>query len=259
MARRYCAYGVVLCLSVTGLHVIADDRITNLESTADQWIDLEINASKERSAWKSERVLLESTIRSLEMEQAFLNEEVASNQLAADLYTKNFENVATAISDKKSALDTLKERLQAYEARLKLLLPRLPEPLSRDIRPLVGKLGEKIDDHPVSVASRVQNVVTILTTIDQFNNSLTVTHQIRKTPDGGEFDTQVIYWGLAFGFAVDALGERSWRLSASDNGWRWEEDNEIATELVALIDIYERNREPELLTLPVSLAKGGAQ
>jgi len=256
---RLCVLVAILCCMVFGSLLEANEKISNLESRADQWIDLQIKASRERSEWNSERVLLESSIHSLEAEKELLHEEVAANKLAVDLYSKNRDKLKEALTEKEEALATLKNRLEEFETRLVALLPSFPEPLSKDIRPLIGKLGSEIDGRAVSIATRTQSLVTILSSIDQFNNSLTVTHQIRKGADGGEFDTRVMYWGLAFGYAVDSSGERAWRLSPSVDGWDWAENPEIAPDLIDLLEIYERNQEPKLVTLPVSLAKGGAQ
>ncbi len=226
------------------------DVFDEIGEDTDRWIELQSKVAKENALWKSEKEVLANSIRVLESEKEALEKSLESNKLASSLYSNNETLVSGRIESQLEALDVVEKELIFYEENVKALVAKLPAPIKKDVEPLVLKLAAEVDDQPASVASRMQSLISILTMIDHFNNSLTLTHEIRRNEEGGSFDTRVLYWGLSMGFAADATASRAWLLSPGDDGWVWSDAHDKADAVMSLIDIYENDRKPGLVTLP---------
>ncbi len=245
----------VFCISFAQglLAQSSDDVFEKVGDDTDRWIELQMNLSKETSLWHSEKTILENSIRVLDNEKEALEKSLESNRLASGLYLKNEETLAAQIETQNDALDFVRQELDTYRMQALAVAKRLPGPIKKDIDALIPKLAVEFDDQPVSIANRMQSLISILTMIDHFGNSLTLTHEIRRDGAGGSYDTRVLYWGLAMGYAVNTTASRAWLLSPEDEQWVWNEISGKAETVRALIDVYENNRTPSLITLPATL------
>ena len=232
----------------------ADDRLSQVEKTMDRWVELEQRVAVEENAWGSERELLVNTAAALTKEQASLSRNLASFELASRLYENNLKGVTAEIDRIKVANDKFSVDLGLLEKQVRDLGPSLPEPLMKHVNPLLANTGKGEGDEERSMAERSQNLMAILSAISQFANSLTLTHSLRTSDsDGSRFDVEVLYWGLAIGFATDAAGSRGWILRPGESGWTWEEFPDGGPDIKTLIGVYKKQREPVLVTLPASI------
>ncbi len=185
-------------------------------------------------------------------EKGIVEKTLESNRLASEQYINNEASLKGRIDAQKKALEVISNVLEAHQEKVDSIIVRLPEPLRSEIEALALKLKPN-EEEASTVAGRMQSLISILTMIDQFNNSLTLTHQIRKDPNGLEIDTRVLYWGLSVGYAVDAKGELAWRLIPNGDGWAWEDASSEAASIQAMLDIYENDRRPSLVPLRATL------
>lgn len=226
-------------------------RISAIESDTDRWIELQSQIAKSKNDWKNERLLLGSSIEILEAEQATLIESIASNEQASGVYVANRDRIKRRVVEQRDSLAGLKEPLRALESELKVLLPRLPSPLRQEVQSHLAK----VDAESASVASRAQSLVSSLTAIDRFSNSLTIKRVVRPGPDGGEVSVRVLYWGLAVAYGVDVANGRAWMIRPGGSGWEWQPRDEIFAEVLELVESYEnRSDDPRLIALPASLS-----
>ncbi len=240
------------------LQVLADfssDELTRLENTTDRWIELKRRSVEARAQWESEREVLVRTKRLLEAEQGSLVEQIDSHKVARDLFENNIERVAGDLQRFTDAHQVIESRFAEFDLRTRLLLDRLPDPLKTTIRPMLNRSVQNEDSEVDELANHVQNLIALLSMIDHFANTLTLTHTLRRSTEGQEFDVTVLYWGLAFAFAADARGERGWFVSPGEDGWVWEDRRDKAAAFKDLIDVFEKRRQPDLVTLPVRMQK----
>jgi hypothetical protein len=241
-----------------------DDDAAQLKNQADRWFDLEKRAADERNEWRTQKEVLTASIDVLKKEQASLQSKVEANELSAGLFAKRIETARTELAAHEAAHETLAAGCTTMERRLRALFPRLPEPLQQKIQPMLNKLERP--PAPLNISERTQALVAALTAVDLFNNSLTLTHHLRKNAAGDALDVKVLYWGLAMGYGVDADGTHAWLLTPGDQGWQWQEAPEHSPAIRTLVGIYEKRDNPVLVTLPVgtegtstSSGQGGAQ
>ena len=81
--------------------------VSQVEQDTDRWIELQSQIAQVRADWKSERTLLQSTIKLLETEKSTLQANLEANQKASDVYVGNRDRMKESITSKKAALDAL--------------------------------------------------------------------------------------------------------------------------------------------------------
>jgi len=254
--RRFFSALAAVAFSVASLPLAGQtnaDLIDEIESDTDRWIELQSALSKESARWESEKELLENSIRVLNTEKEVIEGSLESNRLASELYLKNQSSLVEEIGQRKAALGVASEVLSDYREKVESIIARLPEPIREEVAALAVKLDSEVEDSEGTVAGRMQSLISILAMVDQFNNSLTLTHQIREGANGRSFDTRVLYWGLSMGFAVDRSGELAWRLIPGEGGWTWEDASGEAASIKTLLDIYENDQRPSLVSLRAKL------
>lgn len=232
------------------------EDLDGLKSQADRWIELELRTAAEKNQWRSAKEVLEDSRTVLQKEKAALEAKLEANELATRLFRTRYETAEAELAEHEAAQTLLRSRGDAVEARLRNVLPRLPEPLRDMIDPQLSKLENRDGENAISVSQATQTLVSVLSTIDRFNNTLTLTHQLRANAAGETVDVRVLYWGLAVAYAVDARGENAWMLVPGADGWDWHDQNANAAEITALMAIYEKQQNPRLVVLPASLTGG---
>ena len=248
-----------LCALVT-IPVRAADlsEADQMKRDADRWIELEQRAADERNDWRTQREVLAASVEALKTGQTNLRAKVESNNLAADLFRSRVEKLRTELTAHESGHAALNTGCEALEQRLQALWARLPEPLQETIKPQLDKLEAPPGATPLPASERAQLLISALTAVDQFNNSLTVTHQLRPDGAGETLDVKVLYWGLAMGFGIDATGQHAWVLTPGAAGWTWTDATGQVDEIRTLVEIQEKQQNPELVMLQVG-SEGGAQ
>lgn len=220
--------------------------LPGLVEAADQWLDLEVRAARDLEAWKAEQQILENTRMFLRQEGDNLRRRIDNLESAARVYQGRQEQVAVKVREQEAALALAEERLAALEEQYRAFTLRLPPPLQEQVRDLTRNLGASAQ----GLGTRVQNLVSLVMQIDQFNNGLTLSHQIRDIPGVGPLDVKVLYWGLAIGYGVDAEGERAWVVRPSAQGWVWEDRPDRAEAIRTLFAVYEKKAPPALVAAP---------
>ncbi|MDQ8184794.1 DUF3450 family protein [Pelagicoccus sp. SDUM812002] len=249
-ARTRVLYIVAILFVWEGFGQTDASRISAIESDTDRWIELQSQIAKSKNDWQSERKLLEGSIQILEAEQLTLTRGIESNEEASKIYTANRDRMQGLVDENREGLEGLVEPLRTLETKLKLLLPRLPEPLRKEVRTHLAK----VDAANAPVTSRTQSLVASFTAIDRFSNSLTSRRVARPGPEGGEVSVRVLYWGLAIAYGLDEANGRAWIIQPSASGWEWQQRDGIFAEVLDLIESYETESEdPHLIEVPASL------
>ena len=230
----------------------ANETIDKIEADTDRWIEIQSQLAKEKSLWKTDKELLQGSIEVLTTRNDALQQNLESNQTASGLFTSNYEKLSNAIAENEAGIEFLETKLPALEAKLQAIALRLPSPLRTEVEGQLQKLSNEDSVLTATASTRVQSLVAVLTAIDQFNNSLTLSHEIRPSGDGGEIDVTILYWGLSAGYAAAGNGEKAWTLSPGPDSWVWTE-SELGIEINMLIERYESRENPVLVSLPTSI------
>jgi hypothetical protein len=254
VVSRLVSSSVLLALLVPT--TFASTMAEDLKAQADRWIELERRTADEAARWRTDKEVLETSIQVLTREQTGLRTRLDANAVAAELFQSRLAQTESGLREQTDANAALEARCREIEARLLALAPSLPPPLAVKIDTMMKKLSRPAEERAAGAAERAQMVVSILSAIDLFNNTLTLTHELRPAGDGTTIDVKVLYWGLAMGYAVDAPGSQAWLLAPGPQGWTWTPREADAPEIARLFDIYEKRVRPDLVELPVRVAGG---
>lgn len=230
-----------------------------LKDATDKWIRTRNRISEEQSDWISDKKLIEGSIDTLTSTRDILKDNVKI------LETQN-TNLQLEIEKAKAKIETFEqrnlkalERIVLFENRIRSLNRSLPDPLKEKIAPLIRKIPELDSSAAPPVSHRLQNVITIATIIDEFNNDLSHSNIIKTLDDGEVIQVRVLYWGLAGAYATNADGSKAWVITPTAEGWGWRADIENAENIKKLFDVYDKATEPVLVTIPFNFQMQGGE
>jgi len=226
-------------------------NLETLKSETDRWLQIEREIASDRLDWRAEREVLESSHELLILEKNRSLRELEMLESANAVYMRNRDNLENKLQREREARTQLADKIDQIEKRLSHFVLRLPRSFQTANQSLSSLLET---NEEIGIPARVQNIVSLMSRIDQFNNRLTLTREIRQKPDGREVSVKVLYWGLARGFAVNIPGDEAWILKPlPEGGWVWEQNNNLADKIIKLQAIHENDQTPELMELPVAL------
>ena len=207
---------------------------------------------QERSEWEQAREVLESRIELAGKEIAELERKLAEVRSAAS----ETRGKQAEIRSETARFDDLNARLgqevERLEADIRSLQPGLP-PFVRDrIDPLFRRIPEPGKPAKASVAERFQNVLGILNGIHKANAEITVATEVRALSDGKPSEVRTVYVGLGQAYYLSARGEAGVGRPGRE-GWVWEPANELAGNILQVLDILQAKGKPAFIPLPVQI------
>jgi len=227
--------------------------VNEVEASTDRWIGLESQIASAKTDWLAEKTLLENTVELLKAEEAALAAQLEANKKASGIYLGNRDRMRERVAQTRAALEGFAEPLNLIEKRLDSLLPGFPEPLQEKLQIHLNAAEAGAQD-ALAVPARVQAMVAALTAIDRFGNTLTTDRVARPAPDSGEVSVQVLYWGLACGFAIDPAHSRAWIIEPKPDGWSWQAKDVQYQQIALLFEQFNDDTvAPALIELPLAL------
>lgn len=223
-----------------------------LRTLTDRWIELEMERAKALNEWEESRELYEQQVMTLEDEKRALTSEIETFENLTERRSERIQSLTSELDQRRDFLREIESAVPGIERRLLDLARRFPPPLVNELSAQLEGMRKTAEGEATTLARRVQRVLTVLTTAERFNNTLTLYPEVRQV-DGRDIQVITIYWGLAAGFAVQAELGRGWILSPGEETWNWEPADEYAGRIADLIAVYEKRREPGLQVLPVKL------
>jgi len=210
-------------------------------------IEIKKDTAKLRSDWELDQAELKQEQTLLDVELKGLEEKLEvllgiNNELLAR------EDVATVSADDQDRiLERLKESAVNYESLLLKLTPRLPDPLSTQVK---DELGEAPDREAKNIGARYQSLVSALNLVHRFNQKPFFTKESYEGGDGAkQLDT--LYWGIASGYRIDPSNTIAQVGHPGDDAWVWEDANEHLAGIRQAFSIHEGVEIPTFIQLPL--------
>lgn len=226
-----------------------------------RWTESQRIISREKQEWRLGKQTLETRIAVARREIESLDKRIGdANKGVADADKERAGKVA-----EKEQLDAvaagLAERVAVLEARLMKMLPRLPEPLATNIKPLtqlIPATPEVAAEKKMSLSQRFGNVIGALNMIGKWNREVTIKSEVRQLANGQNVEVSVIYIGLGQAYyagGVDKEGKATVGGigTATATGWSWESADAQAPAIQQAISIYKNEQLARLVRLPVRI------
>ena len=218
-----------------------------------QWVETERLISEEENVWKVEKQRMQDLLDLYQKELKLLNEEIEKAGTSAELADDRKGKLESELKAYRDAQRLLADTLARVLPRAKVLITRLPEPLQKELATDIDVLtAPEAMQKPRDV---LKSMLSVLTSAGRFNRSVTVTEQTRELDGGEKMTVSVLYLGLARAYYASGAGDTSGIGTPAKDGWQWESRPELADDIRRAIAVYNKDKQPQLIQLPVGLKK----
>lgn len=235
-----------LCAEVTA-------PLDNARNLIQEWVLTEQLISEERTEWAEEEATLHNLITLMKDEVSLLTKQIKKAEAQA---SESDKKKAALLEDEK-AMEAIRATLitdvASYEQALKGLQAKLPRPLQNKLDAFIRKFPEEGGVITVSLAQRLQTLVSMLAEIETFNQAVTLDSHIRQMPDGQKIQITALYFGLAGAYFLDKSGQRAGVLAPGSEGWSVTEKPELAAPIAQAIEIHQGIQPAAFINLPLSV------
>lgn len=232
----------------------ADDGLGSLEGLVGEWIDLREKIAAERQAWNAQQARWSEEIAVLEAEKATLTREIRESREITSSAKADRERIAAQREAMHQVVQALTPAVDRAEALLrrwhKRLPPLLVAPLRKALDALPTTPGEA---RQTTVARRIQGVIALYSQIEAIQHGIHVVPEIVPLPGGIRREVDVLYIGLARGFAVSIDDEWAAVGIPTDSGWEWSPRPELVATVRKAINIAGGTAPAQLVDLPLGL------
>lgn len=233
----------------------AEDTIGDTRASLEKWVQTRQMISRVQSDWAAERETLQQTIKLYEGDLAKFKELIAGVDTSNNQADKEKKEQDELKAGLEAASSKAKELIAALEGQMRSLVKRLPPALTElpGFTDFIKKLPADSADTKLSISQRTQTLVAILSEVDKFNGSVTVSPEIRKSASGGEVQVKTLYLGLAQAWFVDQEGAFAGVGTPGPGGWTWSSQPELAPKITKAIAIYENAQPAAFVGLPLKI------
>lgn len=242
-----------VCFGQSASKEEVEKQIGAMQAVIEQWVSLGKDIHKTKANWLVEKEVLEASKVSLSQEVAQIEEAIADAKKdeagASTDDTKRAEE--TRLLEEASAL--LEQRLTGFEDRLVLLSKRLPEFLTKEISAELETLNNKEKRKDAGLATRVTNLVTILTAAEKANGDIHLLKEERAL-DGKEQSVDSVYFGLSIAYSANQTGDAAWIGYPEQNGWVFVlQPKERIAEIAHLVAMANGEGEIGFVSVPAKI------
>jgi hypothetical protein len=229
-----------------------DGDLETLDALVGRWLALRTTIAEEKRTWRTERVQWKEEIRLLEREDASLEKEIES----AGSFASDVEKERAVVLARKETLDAelarLKEVLGRAEAALCGWETRIPPGMRKTLSGVFRALpATHRDAGRTTLAKRAQNVATLYTGIESLGQKFHATHEILEVSPGERRRVEVLYAGLARGFAVSPGDDWAAVGVSTPEGWRWTPRPGLAVSVRLALEVLKREKTARMVFLPM--------
>ena len=220
---------------------------TVLQEKVRQWVDVQKLRGKEAARWQEQKQQLAglNELRSTEIKQ--IDSLIAAAGRRLEEATAERRNLLVEQAELRDTRKLLQNNITKLEKGLRDCLPGFPEPLRKKLGDAIHRLENPDTDRPLQ--DRYRDLVAILSATATFDNTITVTKEIREV--GGErLELDTLYLGLTKAWYVGRSGTIAGHGKAGSEGWQWIEDNALSGQVQQAIEIYRKERSPDYVKLP---------
>lgn len=246
---------IILLISLTLLiQTSADEALDATRNIVKEWVATENAISSEAAQWQEKQELLQDLLSVTQTEIETLEEsvrEIEDTATEADAKRAELINQQESLSEGRQRISQF---LAEIEPQLIQLRPTLPTPLAEKLANTYQRLPKDPSDTSLGIAERMQAIVTILSTVNKFDQTITVYEELRTLEDGRTSEVETVYIGLGAAYYRTRSGDEAGYGQPGPDGWTWHSQPELAADIDEVLDIANnRTQEARFIALPVEL------
>lgn len=243
--------GVVLLSAFT--HA-AEVPMRTLEGLVGQWVELRGQIAAEQRDWESQSVQWRQEMDLLKREQEQLTVSLARLEEAGETQQERSADLLQRRERLRKTIDEVESVVQRLHLRVSLLASLVPPSLMTADLALALQAESSGRESAEGVSARLQRVLAALAVIEALQARVHVTRTMIALPDEPRREMDVLFLGLAAGYAVTADGRLAAVGRSTVDGWRWTRHVSGADVIRRMIDVAGKAAAPELVTFPVGIA-----
>jgi hypothetical protein len=216
-----------------------------------EFIEVRKLIGEESAAWQTERAALTDMIAVLKAEADQLEETMETLRTSASTADQKRASLNTELDRARATSTAFNGTIAEIEQGVKTLALRMPDPLRRELQPLLARLPDDPANTRLGYSQRLQSVIGVLAQTDKFNTDVKFASEV-QTVDGDSLEVQTLYLGLSSALFSDAAGRYAGYGHPAADGWKWTAVS--GSEAVAIsqaIDIYLSRRSPAFVSVPL--------
>lgn len=229
----------------------ADPALEEARLSLEQLYETRRLISQERSTWQVAKELLTDEIDLAGKELEGLRAQITEKQQESTDAEAAVQELLTSSEASTLATQEMEARIPAWEARLRVLIPRLPVPLQDELRTLTQSLPKEGEETTLSPSKRFITVVFLLTQINKYHGEVHLASETLTLPDGQQVNVSTLYLGVSQGYFVTQDGSMAGLGLSGEHGWEWTPKPEAAEEIAKAVAILSNEHPAGYATVPV--------
>jgi hypothetical protein len=228
--------------------------VDDLDALVGRWMDLRAAIADETRDWQARREQWQEEIRLLEAEKKKLTDELDTLRQSASSAEKDR---ATTVA-RKEAMDAVLMDLGPLFDRAEAHLRGWDAVIPSAVRDSVAKglaglpaAPEEVGKQPLT--ERGQRIAALYTVIESLHHDCHAAQEILETGADERRQVDVLYLGLARGFAASTDNQWAAVGTPRDGGWVWQARPEIAAQVREVVEVLNRQKTARLVNLPMQI------
>jgi hypothetical protein len=251
---------VLILLSIVRLCPVAPASETNapavhtLEQLVAEYVTLRSLIADETRNWREQERTWKAEIELLKTEEKSIQKDIDESR---DFET-SFQETRAQLLDRKETLKAVLTGIQPHveraEAELKTWQKQIPPSLLPGLNKAFAELPASREDAArLSLTRRIQLVVALFTQIETLQHNIHSARELLNPGSGSQREMDVIYVGLARGFAVSADNRVAAIGTPTPTGWVWLSSDALAPDIRRTIRLFNKETTAELVNLPLQV------
>lgn len=234
-------------------------QTSKLKNSVREWIETMREIQREEDSWDQDQQLLNDQREALRTEIDQLTKQVEEAKVRK-------ESVAQESLDQVKKRDALVEAKELMETEVRELeesivgkLAAFPPALAEDprVKELMAQVRKDVtlqgDEAKTGLTKRLNNVLNLLAEAEKWQQTVHLKPELHTTADGKKLNMNVVYFGLAIAYAVDEEGVYGMVGMPTDEGWKFEESNELAPVILEMVNVLNGDADAKFINLPINL------
>lgn len=225
--------------------------LRDLDALTARWIALRGTLAEEQRQWRNRKNAWEQEIDLRQEEAAALETELDATREELSSTEERQSDLLARRQELETSLQSMDRTLDRASGRVRELANLLPPPLfdelSADLRAIARESSP-----PPPRAERAQRLVAFLSAVESMQNR---THAVSETleVEGTRRQVDVLYLGLARGFAVSPRNDWAAVGTPGPEGWTWTPGSVDPDRVRKLVDIHQQRETATLVPLPLAV------
>lgn len=244
---------ILFVLAITAVNAPAESSLAEQRAVLEKWVQTRQLIAKTKADWQADKELLDQSVALFERELKQVEEQMSKLSTNSAQVDKERLQAEALKKTSEEALAGAREFAASFEAQVKSLVPRLPQPLQDILKPMLNRLPADAANTKMPATERIQVLVGILNELDKFNNGISLFSEKRKNSKGEEVSVETVYVGLGAAYFVNEANDFAGTGTAGPNGWEWTTQSDLAHSVREVVRIYRNERSARFLPLPATI------